>query len=126
MDITDYERHDALALADLVAKGEVSAHELVDAAMAAVTAHDPEAMENVQTVFGDKVTFCEQPMDALNGADALAICTEWDEFRNPDFAEMKKRLASPLIFDGRNLYEPRQMREAGFDYHSIGRRPVTP
>lgn len=89
-----------------------------------VQAHDPEAMENVAKIYGDKITLTEKPMDALDGADALAICTEWDEFRNPEFEEMKQRMNTPLIFDGRNLYETSQMCEAGFVYYSIGRRPV--
>ena len=89
-----------------------------------VQAHDPEAMENVRAVFGDKVVFKDREMDALDGVDALAICTEWDEFRNPDFQEMKQRMSAPVIFDGRNLYDPSQMREAGFTYYSIGRPPI--
>jgi UDPglucose 6-dehydrogenase len=63
-------------------------------------------------------------MDALDNADALAINTDWDEFQNPDFDEVKSRLASPAIFDGRNLYDPEQMRSLGFTYHSIGRPAV--
>lgn len=93
---------------------------------AKIQAHDPEAMDNVREIFGNKVTFTEKPMDALDDADALAICTEWDEFRNPNMLEMKQRMTNPLIFDGRNLYEPNQIREAGFTYYSIGRRPVKP
>jgi len=65
-------------------------------------------------------------MDALDNADALAINTEWDEFRNPEFDEMKSRLTSPVIFDGRNLYDPAQMKSLGFTYHSIGRTAVKP
>ncbi len=91
---------------------------------AKVQAHDPEAMDNVSQIYGDKVTTTEKPMDALDGAHALAICTEWDEFRGPDFEEMKQRMKTPLIFDGRNLYKIEQMHEAGFVYYSIGRRPV--
>jgi UDPglucose 6-dehydrogenase len=64
-------------------------------------------------------------MDALNGADDLAIITEWSEFRNPDFDEIKRRMTTPLIFDGRNLYEPEAVQKAGFTYHSIGRVTVT-
>ena len=86
--------------------------------------HDPEAMDNVRATYGDRLVYAARPLDALDGADALAINTEWGEFRNPDFAEMKRRMAQPVIFDGRNLYDPQQMREAGFTYYSIGRMPV--
>lgn len=89
-----------------------------------VRVHDPEAMKNVQKIYGDHVHFSETPMDALDQADALAIATEWAEFRNPDFNEMRRRMKAPVIFDGRNLYDPTQMRAAGFVYHSIGRPPV--
>ena len=65
-------------------------------------------------------------MDALDGADALAINTEWSEFRNPDFTEIKRRMTTPLIFDGRNLFEPEAVKKAGFTYHSIGRVTVAP
>ncbi len=91
---------------------------------AKVQVHDPEAMDNVQAIYGDKLLYADNPMDALEGADALAINTEWDEFRTPDFAEMKQRLSTPVVFDGRNLYNPQQMKEDGFSYYSIGRRPV--
>ena len=86
--------------------------------------HDPEAMANVRAQYGDKLRYTEQPMDALEGADALAINTEWAEFRNPDFAGMKRRMKQPLIFDGRNLYDPANMIEEGFAYYSIGRGAV--
>lgn len=86
--------------------------------------HDPEAMENVREAFGDKLIYCHHPMDALNGAHALVIMTEWSEFRNPNFAEMKRRMVSPIIFDGRNLYKRHQMQAAGFNYFSIGRPDV--
>lgn len=88
--------------------------------------HDPEAMDNVRAIYGDRLVYAAQPMDVLAGADALAINTEWGEFRNPDFATMKSRMAAPVIFDGRNLYDPQQMREEGFTYYSIGRAPVRP
>jgi UDPglucose 6-dehydrogenase len=86
--------------------------------------HDPEAMPNVRQLHGDKLVYCDQPYDALDGTNALLIMTEWEEFRNPDFDTMKGRMQNPVIFDGRNLYEPQQMREAGFTYHSIGRQSV--
>jgi UDPglucose 6-dehydrogenase len=72
-----------------------------------------------------KVTFCENQMDALDGADALVIVTEWKAFRSPDFTEIKRRLRAPVIFDGRNLYEPGAMQESGIEYHAIGRPVVT-
>jgi len=88
--------------------------------------HDPEAMRNVRELYGDKLTYCQRPMDALDGADGLAILTEWAEFRNPDLTEMRERMAQPIVFDGRNLYGTEQMRSAGFVYHSIGRSTVRP
>jgi len=91
-----------------------------------IQVHDPEAMDNVRRLYGDKLQYADQPMDALDNADALAINTEWDEFRNPEFDEMKSRLASPVIFDGRNLYDPAQMKSLGFTYYSIGRTAVNP
>lgn len=93
---------------------------------AKVCVHDPEAMGNVKQLYGDKLEYAKKPMDALGDSDALAINTEWDEFRTPDFEEMKTRMASPVIFDGRNLYDPVQMKSLGFTYHSIGRSPVAP
>jgi UDPglucose 6-dehydrogenase len=86
--------------------------------------HDPEAMGNVRAIYGDKLTYVDQPMDALDDADALAINTEWSEFRNPEFDEMKKRMKQPVIFDGRNLFDPKQIQEQGFSYSSIGRASV--
>jgi UDPglucose 6-dehydrogenase len=86
--------------------------------------HDPEAMANVKKEFGDKLVYAPLPMDALDSADALAIVTEWTEFRNPDFEAMKRLLRQPVIFDGRNLYNPRQMKALGFTYHCIGKMPV--
>jgi UDPglucose 6-dehydrogenase len=88
--------------------------------------HDPEAMNNVREIYGEKLIYAAQEMDALEGAHALAINTEWGEFRNPDFHEMRQRMASPVIFDGRNLYEPSQVTEAGFTYYSIGRPVAKP
>ncbi len=91
------------------------------AAGASVQAYDPEAMTVARGIFGSKVTFAENSYGALKGADALAIVTEWNEFREPDFDRMKKLLRSPIIFDGRNLYNPDQLRAHGFTYLSIGR-----
>ena len=88
--------------------------------------HDPEAMENVRKQYGDRIIYAAQPMDVLENADALAINTEWGEFRNPDFREMKRRMAKPVVFDGRNLYDRQHMLNEGFIYYSIGRTPVVP
>jgi UDPglucose 6-dehydrogenase len=90
---------------------------------ARLAVHDPEAMKNVREIYGDRLMYAPGPMDALEGAEALAINTEWDEFKSPDLATMKRRMKTPLIFDGRNLYEPETMRDAGFVYFSIGRQP---
>ena len=86
--------------------------------------HDPEAMTNVRAIYGAKLIYVELPMNALDGADALAIVTEWGEFRNPEFDEMKRRMHQPIVFDGRNLYNPRQMKALGFTYHCIGKTPI--
>ena len=96
------------------------------AAGAKVAVHDPEAMENVRHLFGEKLVYSHTPLEVLEGADALAINTEWGEFRNPDFDEMRRRMAAPVVFDGRNLYDPAHMREHGFTYYSIGRSAVRP
>ena len=96
---------------------------LVDRLLAAgakVQVHDPVAMENVEKIYGTKLTYCQTPIDTLEGADALAIVTEWNEFRNPDFKVIKKKLNSPVIFDGRNLFDPEKMRQMGFIYSGIG------
>jgi len=106
---------------------EAPALVLIDALLdwgALVQVHDPEAMDNVRQDYGDKLRYAAQPMDVLEGADALAINTEWSEFRHPDFGEMKRRMAQPVIFDGRNLFDPAQMRDEGFVYYSIGRVAV--
>ncbi|WP_020571675.1 UDP-glucose dehydrogenase family protein [Neolewinella persica] len=94
------------------------------AAGATVRAYDPEAMNNVEALYGNKVTFCDDQYEALDGADALAIVTEWSAFRTPDFDRMKTALNQSVIFDGRNLYDLRRMVEAGFYYDSIGRSTV--
>ena len=88
---------------------------------AEVVAYDPEAMENVKELIGDKIKYANSLYDALDGADALFIATEWGVFRNPDFNKVKSLLKNPVIFDGRNLYEVDHMKELGFDYFSIGR-----
>jgi UDPglucose 6-dehydrogenase len=86
--------------------------------------HDPEALENVERLYGDRLTYAQRPYDAVHGADALVIMTEWKEFQNPDFKLMKRRMKAPVIFDGRNIYEPGLIRAGGFTYHSIGRASV--
>jgi UDPglucose 6-dehydrogenase len=91
------------------------------AAGAEVVAYDPEAMDNARSVLGDRVTFASSAHDALEGADALVVVTEWNEFRFPDFDRISKALKEPVVFDGRNVYDPRTMADMGFDYHSIGR-----
>lgn len=95
------------------------------AAGASVTAYDPVAMHEAQRVFVNEeglMSYAENPMAALDGADALIIVTEWKEFRSPDFAVLKTKLKQPVIFDGRNLYEPKLVRSFGIDYHAIGRK----
>ncbi len=93
---------------------------------ARVVAHDPVAVREARRVLGDAIEYREHNYDVLEGADALFIHTEWNPYRHPDFARMRTLLAQPVIFDGRNLYSPGAMRAHGFEYHSIGRPPVTP
>ncbi|REA58363.1 UDP-glucose 6-dehydrogenase [Dyadobacter luteus] len=93
---------------------------------ATITAYDPEAMNNVKEILGDKITFCHTPYAALDDADALMIFTEWPQFRTPEFDKMAKLLKNKVVFDGRNLYELEQMREMGYTYYSIGREKVVP
>ena len=93
------------------------------AAGATVAAFDPEAMPNVKALLGDTISFAENQYDALEGADALIIATEWNEFRTPDFLKMVKSLKQKAIFDGRNLFEVKSVNELGFHYESIGRNP---
>jgi UDPglucose 6-dehydrogenase len=99
--------------------------DLVDALTregAHVTAYDPKAMENTRGLpVAEKITFAESALEATDGAEALIIATEWPEFRHQDFAEVKKRMLAPLIFDGRNLLDPVTMKEFGFTYRGIGR-----
>ena len=103
---------------------EAPAITIVDSLLAmgaSVRAYDPEATDTARRVFGDRITYCNHGYDALTGADALAVVTEWSEFREPDFKKIKQSLKSPVIFDGRNIYSPDQMRGHGFQYFSIGR-----
>ncbi|MCB9241659.1 MAG: UDP-glucose/GDP-mannose dehydrogenase family protein [Flavobacteriales bacterium] len=92
---------------------------------ATVTTFDPEAMENVKGVIGNKVAYAETMYDALDGADALIIATEWAEFRNPNFDRIGDALKSKIIFDGRNVFGSEKMKELGYIYFSIGRQPIT-
>jgi UDPglucose 6-dehydrogenase len=86
-----------------------------------VRAYDPAAAPVARGIFGNRITLCDKSYDALSGADALAVVTEWNEFREPDFAKMQSLMKAPVVFDGRNLYSPEQMRALGFTYFSIGR-----
>jgi len=88
---------------------------------ARVQAYDPEAMKVAKSIFGSKITYAENNYAALNGADALVLVTEWNEFREPDFVRMKKLMRAPAVFDGRNIYNPEQIKAQGFKYFSIGR-----
>jgi UDPglucose 6-dehydrogenase len=89
---------------------------------ARVSAFDPVATESARKILGDRIEYKSLAYDALQGADALMIVTEWNEFRHPDFERIKKQMKSPaVVFDGRNLYQPKQMRELGFRYYGIGR-----
>ncbi len=86
--------------------------------------YDPEAMENVKQVMGDKITFCESGYDTLNGSDFLVIATEWPEFRTPDFEKIGSLLTEKVIFDGRNLFDLDVVKKHGFSYYSIGRQDI--
>jgi UDPglucose 6-dehydrogenase len=106
---------------------EAPSRVLVDALAARgahIVAYDPVAMNEAKRVFGGvpQLSYAESPLAACDGADALVVVTEWQEFRSPDFDELKRRLRTPLIFDGRNLYNPADVRGAGIDYVGIGRR----
>jgi UDPglucose 6-dehydrogenase len=88
---------------------------------ATVRAYDPAAAPVAKQLFDSRITLCDRSYDALSGADALAIVTEWNEFREPDFDKIRSLLRTPVVFDGRNIYSPEQMRSLGFTYFSIGR-----
>jgi UDPglucose 6-dehydrogenase len=91
---------------------------------AIIKAHDPEAMENVKHIFGNRISFCNNPYECAEGADAIFIATEWPEFRTPDFERLNTLVNNKLIFDGRNVYDLEVMREQGYTYYSIGREAV--
>src|SRR5205085_10983290 len=103
---------------------EAPALVLIDELLAAgakVRVHDPEALNNVRALYGERLEYCERPYGALEGADGLAIVTEWPEFRRPDFELMRRLMTGAVIFDGRNLFEPKTMKAHGFAYYAIGR-----
>jgi UDPglucose 6-dehydrogenase len=93
---------------------------------AAVRAHDPVANENARREFGGSATLCDDMYETLEGADALVVCTDWDEFKNPDFERIARLMKRRVIFDGRNLYRRQHMGDLGFAYYSVGRAPVKP
>lgn len=106
---------------------EAPALYVIDALVAAgatVTAFDPEAMDNVKKVMGDKLSFAKDEYEALKGADALIVATEWALFRTPDFKRAEELMKAKVIFDGRNLYDLEEMKELGYHYESVGRQPV--
>jgi UDPglucose 6-dehydrogenase len=93
---------------------------------AEVAVYDPEALAEARKLFGDRVSYHRVNYEALQDADALLLVTEWNEFRRPDFPRMKQLMRRPVIFDGRNVYDPDTMRDEGFTYYPIGRRGVRP
>ncbi len=89
---------------------------------AAVRVYDPKAMDVARRILGERVTYCSRSYEALEGADALAVVTEWNEFREPDFERMRAVMRRPAVFDGRNIFNPQSLKEQGFHYEGIGRR----
>ena len=87
---------------------------------AKIKAYDPVAIESARALLGNSINYCKDNYAILKGADALALITEWSEFRRPNFEKMYKLMRSPIIFDGRNIYSPRKIREMGFEYYGIG------
>lgn len=107
---------------------EAPALVLIDALLEAgaqLRIHDPEALGNLRSLYGERLTYCDRPYGALEQADALAVVTEWNEFRNPDFEVMRRLMRQPVIFDGRNVHDPVRMAALGFIYHGIGRAKTT-
>ncbi len=107
---------------------EAPAHDVIRGLLAGganITAYDPEAMPNTREVLGNSIAYADSAYEALRGADALVICTEWYEFRRPTIEKMHALLRKPVIFDGRNVFSPHRMARAGFEYFSIGRPQVT-
>jgi len=108
---------------------EAPSHIIIDGLLergAQIEAFDPEAIETTKATFGDRIDYAPDMYAPLDDADALVICTEWHEFRRPNLAKVRDAMNAPLVFDGRNLYEPARMAEMGFDYYSIGRPHVAP
>ena len=91
---------------------------------AKVNVYDPEAIENTKSIYGDKINYTTNPYECANGCDSLLVITEWLIFRNPDFNKLAANLKNKVIFDGRNLYDAKELKELGFNYYSIGRRPI--
>jgi UDPglucose 6-dehydrogenase len=87
---------------------------------ATVSAYDPVSMHETSKILKDAITYANEPMDAIKGADALLLVTEWTEFRSPDFTEIKKYLKSSVVFDGRNIYDREELQKLGFEYYGIG------
>ena len=103
---------------------ESPAHSVINGLLEAgaeIFAFDPEAIETTRAVFGDKLNYGSDPYDVLTDADALAVCTEWHEFRRPDYDRVRELMKNPLVFDGRNLFRPEKMKQFGWEYYSIGR-----
>jgi len=99
---------------------------LLHQAGARVRAYDPVAMDNARPLLPAAVAFAGSPYEAAQGADAAVLITEWNEFKYLNLERLRGLLRRPVIFDGRNLYEPERMRRLGFEYHSVGRKPVLP
>ncbi len=106
---------------DMRAAPSITMIEALLEAGAKVVAYDPQAQRSARAIFGSRITLAGHSYDALKGADALGILTEWNEFREPDFSRMRSLMRAPVIFDGRNLFDLAQMRDHGFTYYSIGR-----
>jgi len=103
---------------------EAPALTIIDALVAEgvrIQVHDPVAMGEARHRIGDKVMYFENNYEALRGADGLVVVTEWNEFRRPDFDRMKSLLKTPVVFDGRNIYDPARLRDLGFIYYGMGR-----
>ncbi len=113
-DTDDIREAPAISIIDELLKAEVK-----------IQAFDPAAMNNMKTIYKDKITYSTTLYDACKGADALVLVTEWNEFKQLDFQKVKSLLKSPVIFDGRNIYHPEKMKSLGFAYYGIGRRPLT-
>jgi UDPglucose 6-dehydrogenase len=99
---------------------------LLQAAGARIRAYDPVATDKARPELPASVVFCASPYEAAGGADAVVLVTEWNEFKFMNLERLRKLLRRPIIFDGRNVWEPERMRRLGFEYHSVGRKPVHP